>query len=395
MISVTGTNGKTTTVRLLSYLLQQQGYKVGVATTGGIYVNGRCICTGDTTGPASARTVLRNPEVEVAVLETARGGILRGGLGYDRADVAVVTNIGPDHLGQNGIETVEDLFWVKSLVVEAVKKEGCVVLNADDFFAPMFARRARRRVVFFSLYENNILVGHHLRCGGSAVFVKNGVLYFCKGERAVRIISVKAIRAGVGGRAVHNLENALAAVAAAFCLGLSPVQIRQGLRTFGTCPSHNPGRLTIRHIRKITVIVDFGHNAPAFQRICEFARSLNPRRLLGVIGMPGDRGDDQIVAAGEVAGRGFDEVFIKEDRDSRGRAPGEVSRLLRAGVKRAGLPSAWIHIALEETAAVEAALAKACPGDVVVIFYEELEPVLSLLDNFQAAAVPKRAISQK
>lgn len=383
VISVTGTNGKTTTARILSHIFQQQGLVVGATTTGGIYIDNNCIFAGDATGPASARTVLRNPEVEVAVLETARGGILRGGLGYDLADVAVVTNMGPDHLGQDGIETLEDLFWIKSLVVEAVKKDGYVVLNADDPFAPQFAKRARGEVVYFSLHENNLLVRRHLGTGGCAVFVRDGIAYFCRGDQAVRLLSLKAIRSGYGGRAVHNLENSLAAAAAACVSGVSLPLIRRGLRTFGTQMEHNPGRLTLRRIGKITVVVDYGHNAPAFLKICEFARSLRPRRLIGVVGVPGDRGDEQIVAAGRVAGEGFDEVIIKEDRDLRGRAPGEVAQLLYAGVRQGGLKPACIHIVLEELNALREAVERARPGDIVVIFYEELEPVLALLEQME------------
>ena len=380
VISVTGTNGKTTTVRLLGHIFLQQGISVGMTTTGGIYINGRCVCKGDTTGPASARTVLRDPAVEVAVLETARGGILRAGLGYDLADVAVVTNIAPDHLGQDGIETLEDLFWIKSLVVEAVKKDGHVVLNADDSFAARFAERTRANLVYFSMHGNNLLVRRHLSAGGCAVFVKDGIVYFCRGEEATRIIGLKAIRAGMGGRALHNLENALAATAAACVCGLPPAVIRRGLRTFGTEFDHNPGRLMIRRIGRVTVIVDYGHNAPAFGRIAEFARSLRPRRLLGVVGVPGDRGDEQIEAAGEVVGAAFDELFIKEDMDLRGRAPGETAGLLYNGARQAGLPQTYLHRIPSEAEAAREALRRAQAGDVVVIFYEDLDSVLAVLE---------------
>lgn len=397
VIAVTGTNGKTTTTRLLAHLFRQQGLVVGMTTTGGIYIDGRCVFSGDTTGPSSARVVLRDPTVEMAILETARGGILRGGLGYDRADVAVVTNIGPDHLGQDGIETLEDLFWVKSLVVEAVKESGHVVLNADDPYATRFAARARGQVVYFSLHEDNILIRRHLGAGGSAVFVKQGTVYAGTGVQAVRIINLRSIRAGMGGRALFNLENALAATAAAFVLGLPVTLIRRGLRTFGADLAHNPGRLTVCRVGKVTVIVDYGHNAPAFRRVAEFARSLRPRRLLGVIGVPGDRGDEQIIAAGEVAGAGFDELFIKEDRDLRGRAPGETARLLYSGARRAGRPPALLHVIHDELAAAGEALKRASSGDVVVIFYEELEPIMGLLAEAEKGrlageAVPRRAV---
>ncbi len=324
--------------------------------------------------------MLGDPAVQLAVLETARGGILRGGLGYDRADVAVVTNMASDHLGQDGIETMEDLFWIKSLVVEAVRREGHVVLNADDPYASGFPRRARAPVVYFSLHECNLLVRRHLGTGGCAVFVKEGVVYYCRGEAAVRIIGLKAIRAGMGGRAVHNLENALAATAAACACGLPPEAIRRGLRTFGAESAHNPGRLMLRRLGRVTVIVDYGHNAPAFRRIVEFARCLKPRRLLGVAGVPGDRGDAQIVAAGEELGAAFHELFIKEDRDLRGRTPGETAGLLQSGARQAGLPPSFLHVVLSETEAAREALRLARPGDVVVIFYEDLDGVMGVLE---------------
>lgn len=387
VISVTGTNGKTTTVRLLSHIFQQQGATVGMTTTGGIYINGRCLRKGDTTGPASARTILRDPAVEVAVLETARGGILRAGLGYDLADVAVITNIAPDHLGQDGIENLDDLFWIKSLVVDAVKKDGHVVLNADDSFAARFARRTGANLVYFSMHGNNLLVRRHLSAGGSGVFVKDGVVYFCRGESSTRIIGLRAIRAGMSGRALHNLENALAATAAACVCGVHPAMIRRGLRTFGTELAHNPGRLMVRRIGRVTVIVDYGHNAPAFRRIAEFARSLKSRRLLGVVGVPGDRRDDQIVAAGEEVGAAFNELFIKEDRDLRGRTPGETAGLLLTGAQRAGLPQSCLHLIPGETEAAREALRRAQPGDVVVIFYEDLDEVLAALEPADSASV--------
>lgn len=399
VIAVTGTNGKTTTTRILGHLFRQQGLTVGMTTTGGVYVNDRCLLDGDTTGPDSARLILQNPQIAVAVLETARGGILRGGLGYDRADVAVVTNIGPDHLGQDGIETLEDLFWVKSLVVEAVKGDGHVILNADDPFSPRFARRARGEVVYFSLHEDNILVRRHLSTGGCAVFVREGSVYLGRGEKAIRLLRLQSIRAGMGGRALHNLENALAAAAAAWVAGVPPAVIRKGLRTFGSDHSHNPGRLMIHRVGRVTVIVDYGHNAPAFRRISEFVRTLKPRRLIGIVGVPGDRRDDQIIDAGEVAGKGFDELYIREDRDLRGRQPGETSGLLYKGARRAGLLPEVLHVIPDATDALREALRRAEPGDVVVVFYEELEPVLKTLRSAKGQegrpeAPPQKAASQ-
>lgn len=379
VISITGTNGKTTVTRMLGHLFQQQGLNVGMTTTGGIYINNTCLREGDTTGPESARAVLQDPTVEIAILETARGGILRGGLGYDLADVAVVTNIGSDHLGQDGIESLEDLFWVKSLVVEAVKDDGYVVLNADDSFAPRLAAASRGQVVYFSLHEDNVLVRRQLAAGGKAVFVRNGIVYFASGKELVRLIRVKSIKASMSGRALHNLENALAAAAAAYSCGLSPIAIRRGLRTF----TDNPGRLMIYQLRDITVIVDYGHNGPAFRRVAEFARTLGPRRLLAVIGVPGDRRDDLIIQAGEVAGARFDQVYIREDKDLRGRAPGETAKLLYTGVRRAGMSPGKAQIIPDIIDALKASLQEAKSGDVVVVFYEELEPVLAFLRTME------------
>lgn len=381
VISITGTNGKTTTARMLAHLFRQQGLRVGLTTTGGIYIDGICICTGDTTGPDSARVVLQDPAVELAVLETARGGIIRGGLGYDLADVAVVTNVGPDHLGQEGVETLEDLFWVKSLVVEAVRKGGYVVLNGDDPFASKLAGRARGEVVYFSLEENNLLVRRHLGTGGCALFTCRGSIYIGRGEDSVRLMGLKGIKAGMGGRARHNLENALAAAAAAYVAGLPIALIRRGLRTFGSAPGDNPGRLTLFRLGRVTVVVDYGHNAPAFKMVARYARSLHPRRLIGVVGVPGDRGDHQIEAAGEVAGLCFDELYIKEDRDLRGRAPGETAGLLYRGACRTGKPPALLHTISDEVEALKAAVAQASAGDVVVVFYEKLEEIMAFLES--------------
>lgn len=383
VISITGTNGKTTTTRILNHLFQQQGLNVGMTTTGGVYINNKRILDGDSTGPDSARAILQDSTVGVAILETARGGILRGGLGYDSADVAVVTNIASDHLGQGGIETLEDLFWVKSLIVEAVKKDGVVILNADDPFAPRLADNSRGEVIYFSLHENNVLVRRHLGAGGRAVFVKSGFVFYGCGEDAVCLIKMKAIRAGMGGRATHNLENALAAATAAYVSGVPLAAVRRGLRSFGADHDDNPGRLMIQEVGGVTVIVDYGHNAPAFQKIAEFARTLGRDRLIGVIGVPGDRRSDQIIHAGEVAAAGFDELYIREDEDLRGREPGETAKLLYTGARRAGMPAVNLHVIPDTVLAVKESLRQAKPGDVVVIFYEELNPVLECLQSLE------------
>ncbi len=387
IVAVTGTNGKTTVTRLTSHLLALAGQKVGMTSTDGIYLDGKLIVKGDASGPKSARTVLRDRKITAAVLETARGGIIKGGLGYDRADVAIVTNISEDHLGQDGLESLDDLFHVKSLVVEAVSEQGCVVLNADDIYGVKMAGRARRRVIYFSSNTENMVIRRHLGVGGEAVFIKKGYVVLAQGDRTTRLAAVGSLPLCFGGRARHNLQNILAAVAGAWGLGLSLAVIRAGITTFGAnLRQHNPGRLNLYEFGDIRVILDYGHNVAGFRSILEFARELKPQRLIGVIGVPGDRRNKTIIRAGEVAGAGFDRIFIKEDSDLRERQPGEVAALLKQGAQAAGMKSSVISLVSSEVMAVAKALRQAKPGDLVVIFYEKIEPVRVLVERLASRA---------
>jgi cyanophycin synthetase len=383
IVAVTGTNGKTTTTRLLGRILEQLGLRVGMATTDGVFINGRKIIWGDTTGPHSARAVLCDPDVEAAVLETARGGILRAGLGFDRPDVAVVTNISEDHLGQDGIETVAELAHVKSLLVESVPKEGWAVLNADDPLVLRMEEQAAGKVIYFSLSPDNVAVRRHLGIGGKAVFCRNSAVVVAAGNKVSRLVSVKEIPCTLHGIATHNIQNALAAIAAALALGVPFARIREGLRGFGIDPEDNPGRLMVRDIRGVKIIVDYGHNAAGYEQIISLAKKMQPNRLLGVIGVPGDRDDESIIRVGSVAGNGFNRLFIKEDQDLRGRRSGEVAELLKRGAEAAGMAAKRIKVVLPEVLAAAQALEQARRGDIVVIFYEKLEPVMELLHRFE------------
>ncbi|MBE3580894.1 MAG: hypothetical protein IMW96_04560 [Thermoanaerobacteraceae bacterium] len=380
LVAVTGTNGKTTTARLIAYMLGLTGRRVGLTTTDGIYIGGCLVQPGDAAGPASARRVLADKRVEAAVLETARGGILRSGLGYDRADVGVVLNIAEDHLGQYGVETLADLAHVKSLVVEALKEEGHAVLNADDPLTVRMRERARGRVIFFSLKARNKVVQGHLAGGGQAVFVKKGNIFIASGRDERRLLAVRSVACAWKGLARHNLQNSLAAVAAAVALGLPDDVIARGLREFGREPAHNPGRLMYREVGGVKVIIDYGHNPAGYESVLKLASRLSPE-VIGVIGVPGDRPDASICKSGRVAGRFCRKVIIKEDADRRGRQPGEVAGLLRQGVLEAGLKPDDVYLELDEGRAVAKALAWAVPGQVVVIFYENLPAVLEVVDK--------------
>ncbi|KKM09315.1 cyanophycin synthetase [Clostridiales bacterium PH28_bin88] len=394
IICVTGTNGKTTTTRLVADMLRRQGLVVGMATTDGIHIGDRCLVKGgDTTGPWSARAVLRDPAVEAAVLETARGGLLREGLAFDRADVAVVTNIAEDHLGQGGVESLEDLAHIKSLTVEAVGREGCAVLNADDPLVAAMASRARCRVIYFSLTGKNSLVRRHLGAGGTAVFVDKGRVVVAAGNQVHHLVPVKSIPLTCGGTVSHNLQNALAATGTAWGLGIPPVLVKESLESFGTDPSHNPGRLMVREINGVRVVVDYGHNPPGFESVLRAVKSWGPSRLAGVIGVPGDRPDRLIRMSGWTAGRYCQRVFIKEDQDLRGREAGAVAALLKEGVLSSGLPEGSVTVETSELKALRLALDEAVPGDMVVVFYEHLQPVLDLLEEYAAGVVPKECPS--
>lgn len=376
IIAITGTNGKTTVTRLISHIWHAAGYKVGMTSTDGIYIDGRCIQAGDTTGPASACTVLADPTVEVAVLETARGGIMRAGLAFDQCDIGIVTNITEDHLGQDGLEDLEGLAYVKSLVVEIVRPDGYSLINADDPYVAAMVNRSGGEIVYFSTEPDNIVIRRHLGIGGKAFFVKENTIYAAQGKTAKPICSVTDIPITFGGIAVHNLQNAVIAAAACYCKGVPLSFIKQGLATF----AENPGRLTLMPIGDYRVCIDYGHNPAGYQALINTVRKMGAKRLVGVIAAPGDRRDDVIINVGRIAGYGFDSLYIKEDSDLRGRKRGEVAELLRQGVIDAGMAADNIATILAEEEALQVAMEQALPGDIIVVFYEKYRTVLSTVE---------------
>lgn len=381
IISVTGTNGKTTTVRMIAQILRIYGYTVGMTSTDGIYVDDMCIYKGDNSGPRSARTCLADKNIDAAVLETARGGIIREGLGYDIADVGVITNISEDHLGIDGIETLEDLAFVKSLVIEAVKKDGYSVLNADDPMTPYLFERARGKIIYFSMHDNNLTIKRHIENGGVAVYVKDDTIVIANGE-IVPIVKVDEIPATLNGKVLYNVENAMAAIAASYGVKVPINIISKGIKAFYCDENHNPGRFNIFNVGNFRVLVDYGHNIAGIKNVIESAQKLNPNRLIGVIGVPGDRSDSSSLKVGEICGNGFDMVYIKEDLDLRGRKPGEIAKLLEIGVLKGGLNKDNIKVILKETDALKAAMHSAQPGDLIVVFYEKFSPIVETINSF-------------
>lgn len=379
IVAVTGTNGKTTTCRIIAHIAGLEGTNVGLALTDGVYLGTRRILEGDNAGPRSARLLLRDPQVELAVLETARGGIIQGGLAFDWCDVAVVTNIAPDHLGLEGIETLEDLSWVKGLVAESVSPEGYLVLNADDAPCVGMGDRTRASIVYASMNPDNLVVKRHIAQGNMALFLRDGVIVVHEKGKEWNLIALKEVPSTLQGIAQHNVQNCLLAAAATLALGCPPYTIRRGLSTFACDQHQNPGRFNLIPLGDFRVLLDYGHNAHALSAVLPVARQMASGRLIGVITCPGDRRNEDIEAVGATSARHCQRIVIKEDCDLRGRRAGEIAALLCRGAKREGFRADKIDIVLDEGEAVRHALFLATRGDVVAIFYEKYDVVTTAI----------------
>jgi cyanophycin synthetase len=387
-VSVTGTNGKTSVARLAAYLLAGTGLTVGLTCTDGVSIDGRTIYEADATGPLSAQMVLGDPGVQAAVLETARGGTLRRGLGYDWTDVGVVTNITADHLGQDGLESIEDIAHVKSLVAERVRDGGTLVLNADDPWVRTVVDRPRvraehKRIIWFAEDQTQPVVAAHLAKGGTAYVLQNGWLVQATGARRTPLIRIAELPGTYGGAAPYAAVNALAAIAAARALGASQEVVVERLAAFDP-PAHNPGRGTLLRRGDVTLFVDYAHNPAALAAALRTLHRLyGPDRCLAVVTLPGDRRDDLIAASAQVIADGVTRAVLYDDEDPRGRPPGEVSALVEREM-RARRP--WLSAvrAPGYRAAVETALDLAVPGDVVLVLYEKMAPMLRLLTELGA-----------
>lgn len=393
IVSVTGTNGKTTITRMIGHILGSTGKIVGMTTTDGIHVNNQMIVKGDTTGPRSARAVLADPAVEIAVLETARGGIVRAGLGYDWSDISVISNIRFDHIGQDGIESLDDLVFIKSLVAERVRAGGTLILNADDERLAQLMEiprinKVEKKVVYFSMHPLHVVIRRHLDSGGTAFLLNNGWMVEARGPRETRILRAADIPITFNGAANFQIANALAAVAACRAYGMESELIARALRNFHPA-SNNPGRAGLYEVTSGYVLVDYGHNPDAFEAVCRMAAGWRGCRVTGVIGVPGDRDDEVVRQAGRAAATGFHKLVIKEDRDLRGRRPGEIARLLLDAVREES-PGLECQIVLDEAEALRTALRELQPGEVIVLFYEKLDSVLRTLQEY--GAIPARSI---
>ncbi len=391
ILSVTGTNGKTTTVRMLHKIFSEPGdICVGLTTTDGIWMGSERIFSGDTTGPKSSQVVLSDPKVDMAILEVARGGLLRGGLAYDWSDVSVITNVRPDHIGQDGIEDLEDLVWIKSVVAERVKENGVLVLNADDEASLSLKDHPRvmktpKRIFLYSIEAQNPNLLEHRLAGGSACWVEKDWVYITHGDVFGRVLRVSEIPATMNGLADFQISNMLGAISAAFAQGASFEQIANGLKAFQ--PLHeNMGRMNLYQVHGGYVLLDYGHNGDALTAIGRMLSKLPGYRKTAILSMPGDRSDHLIESGGQAIAERFDRFFLKDDEDLRGRPSGQTPDLIRKGIL-AQNPQALIQILPSENEAMLKALHEIRPGEIVVVFYEKFSTVMATLLQFDPVPV--------
>jgi cyanophycin synthetase len=407
IVAVTGTNGKTTTARMIAHIFKGLGRKVGMTSTDGVVIDERLVIRADASGPKSARMVLQNPRVDFAVFEVARGGILREGLGYERNDVAVVLNVQPDHLGLRGIDTVEQLADVKAVPVEAVPRNGHAVLNADEPLVRAMRRRCSGEVVWFSMEprgtEVRDFIDTHCRRGGKAVVLESSdrgdMIVVKHGSREMQLAWTHLLPATFGGRARMNVQNSLAAAAAAFAAGAPLHDIRQGLRSFSTNYYLSPGRLNEIEVNGVHVVVDYCHNAPGMRMLGDFVDRFGdsleavsdlakPSRL-AVIATAGDRRDEDMVELGSVAAEHFDVIVVREDAALRGRERGETAALVAQGVREqsaAGARCKQVEVVLDEIDATRHAMSRANRGDLVILCVDKHPMVLAELESWSNQA---------
>lgn len=381
IIAITGTNGKTTTTRLIAHIMRQSGKCVGFTTTEGIYVRNQLMQAGDCTGPKSAEFILKDPTVEIAVLECARGGILRSGLGFHNCNVAVVTNVAADHLGLGGIDTIEKLAHVKSVVPKTVFPNGYAILNADDDLVFAMRNELDCKIALFSLDEKSARVKKHCAKGGLAAIYENGYLTILKAGWKIRVEKVTNVPITFSGTAEFNVANALGAILAAYVSNQSIESIRLALQTFVPSPALTPGRMNVFKFNEFTVMLDYAHNTHGMKAISKFLNQINASWKVGIIAGVGDRRDEDTMDLGEEAGKAFDEIIIRQDKNLRGRTDLEIIELIKAGIYRVR-PEMIIHVIPKQEEAIEFALKNAKKDSFITIISdvvpEALEQVKAL-----------------
>lgn len=363
IIGITGTNGKTTTTRLTAHLVKSMGHKVGFTTSDGVYIQNQMMMKGDCTGPVSAEFVLKDPTVDFAVLECARGGILRAGLGFHRCDIGIVTNISADHLGLGGIDTVEQLARVKSVVVESVMPQGYAILNADDDLVYKMKDGLKCNIALFSMNPKSKRIKEHCDKNGIAAVYdeSNDWIYIQKGAWKIQIDKAHQIPLTQSGRALFNVMNIMPAVLAGYLRGFTVVDIRQAMETFIPSPAQTPGRMNLFQFKNFQVLADYAHNPAGFNVLKAYVDKVDASKKIGIIAGTGDRRDEDIKELGRIAGSTFDEIIIRQDKHLRGRTEDNIIQLLKEGIAEVN-PNVPVHVILKELEAIDFAI-KNAPKD--------------------------------
>lgn len=375
IIAISGTNGKTTTTRLIAHIVKQAGYKVGFTTTDGVYIQNELMMQGDCTGPISAEFVLKDPTVNFAVLETARGGILRAGLGFHNCDVAVLTNVAADHLGLGGIDSLEKMARVKSVVPKTVLPGGYSILNADDDLVFKMKEELECNIALYSIDENNPRIIEHCSKNGLACVYENGYITILKGTWKIRVEKVTNIPITFGGKAEFNICNTMGAVLACYVREFKIEDIRQALQTFVPSPAQTPGRMNMFNFRNFSVMLDYAHNAHGMRAIGKLVNNIEASVKVGIIAGVGDRRDEDTIELAEEAAKVFDEIIIRQDKNLRGRTDQEIIQLLSTGIKNVK-PNCTIHVIPKESEAIAFAIKNAIKDSFITIISDVVPDAL-------------------
>jgi cyanophycin synthetase len=384
IIAITGTNGKTTTSRLVAHIAKTAGYKVGYTTSDGVYIQNQMMMKGDCTGPASAQFVLKDPTVDFAVLESARGGILRSGLAFRNCDIAIVTNVASDHMGLGGIDSLEQMARVKSVVAETVYKHGFAILNADDDLVYDMRKNLLCNIALFSMDENNPRIIEHCKNGGHAAVYENGFVTIMKGTWKIRVEKVSNIPITYGGKALHNVMNTLPSILATYLYrNIKVADIKLALETFIPSPSQTPGRLNLFQFKHFKFLADFAHNPAGLQLLCDFVSKMDGTPKVGIISGTGDRRDEDIRELGVISAKHFDEIIIRQDRHLRGRTAENIVDLLVEGINLHKTKEIPVTIIYNEKEAIMHAYNTAKPGSLITIMCDVVAEALDLIKSLK------------
>jgi cyanophycin synthetase len=382
IVAVTGTNGKTTTTRLIAHIAKMNGHRVGYTTSDGVYIQNRLLMKGDCTGPSSAEFVLKDPTVNFAVLECARGGLLRAGLGFTNCDVGIVTNVAADHLGLKGIHTVEQLAKVKGVIPETVLPSGYAILNADDDLVYEMRRGIDCNLALFSMDENNPRIQALQRIGGITAVYENGYVTLCRGVWKMRIMRAENIPLTYGGKAMFMIQNILPAIIAANVQGISIEDTKAALETFIPSATQTPGRLNLFKFNNFTILLDYAHNPAGMRALQNFTNQLEATVKVGIIAGIGDRRVEDNNEMGCIAADMFDEIIIRQDKNLRGKSEEELIKMLHDGIKKKD-PNKKISIIPSEKEAIEHAVAHAIKGSLIVLCSDVVPDALNLVKELK------------